>query len=292
MRESPGGLSMLKLYQSCPRKWALKYLVGWRESEAGHVSMEIGSALHDGIEVYLNTRDVAKGQALMFKHVSAELYGRAGKVWDQWISQWPDIFDRYDLLAVEEQYNFILPNGFKLTLRVDRILRDRETKNIYIVDTKFTGWSLNGTEKTYMYSPQPLLYHVIPYFLEPKWEPNFRGWLTDIVYQRAGGAAKGLISSPVLYPKELVQKYLESLEVVTGDIAYSVEETMRDPSMIGTFFPAYKGGSCTSMNSICPYVEYCLDCPHIGDAPRGKLVSEDDQFIKQVVQAFQKVYTG
>jgi ATP-dependent helicase/DNAse subunit B len=173
---------MLSLYQKCPRAWALKYLVGYREKDEDKSdALSLGSAIHEAIEEFFKTGKID----FKFEELHDDaLILRAQKMFSVWVQNWIDWEDKWELLQLEQEYQLNLTANFVITMRVDRIMKSKETGFVYIVDTKTTGASLEGTERNYNHSPQPLLYHSIPYVIDESLKPAFRGWLTDIVYQR------------------------------------------------------------------------------------------------------------
>lgn len=284
MRESHAGLSMLKTYMGCPRRWYIKYGLGWKPKDSDQSpALTLGSAIHDTIEVYLNEgKDVSILEADKIK--DPVLRERYLKMFSAWLAYWKEELSLWTILEVEQEHIIKLPNDFPMSLRVDRIMQNNESGFIYIVDTKTTGWSLEGTVQSYMYDAQPLIYHAAIYQNRPEWIPQFRGWLTDVIYQKGKAGAKTLLSEPVYYLESEVNEFLSSMAMVTTDISSGLE--VEDPVEQRMMFPAYKGFNCRAFNSVCPYNDICLsNLTNKSD----KFVRDDPTFLAKLYQSFEGV---
>jgi len=71
---------------------------------------------------------------------------RGKKMLQKWIETWAE-FDEvnYEVLGIEETYEIPFgPEDAKMlfTVRLDRVYKDKQTGNVYVVESKTTGWSV------------------------------------------------------------------------------------------------------------------------------------------------------
>jgi hypothetical protein len=293
MRESPAGLSMFGQYQSCPRRWAFKYALGFVPDHEGRSEYLVhGSAVHEGKRVFYVSWDIEKAieTAIDFADESYDVFPsisiekqRLEKLFRVWYEKYgKDEKENYTVISNETQEEIELPNGAVLTIRIDQVLRSKEEGNFYIFDTKTTKGSIEKTITEYEYKGQPLLYIASIYKSNPMWLTDFRGWITDVMYQRVNFKRNGALSSistdckrspPIMYTEDQCQSYLESLTTLTSEVAWAYT-SFKKGAPFNACFPMNRN-SCRSYNSTCPYWSICFRSFTMGSKPESPFKEDD-----------------
>jgi hypothetical protein len=275
MRESPAGMSMFGTFQSCMRKGAFQYLLGFRRNGDKTVPLAHGSAVHEGFKEFYLTWDINKAvnRAIEVAQEDIDVFEsmkiearRLTELFNEWYKVYGSTEkEKYMVISNETQGEIQLPNGAVLTVRLDQVLREIKTGHIYIQDTKTTGYSLEGTITDYEYKAQPLLYIAYVYQTNPEWLADFRGWITNAIYQRVNYRKDGALSSistkclrstPILYTEAECQSFLESLTTTTSEIAWAYS-SFKKGAPFNACFPMNRG-SCRNWNRTCPFWSICF----------------------------------
>lgn len=254
---------------TCPRKWAFKYVRGFKGlDEAEH--LVFGSAVHESqAEYYLN--DFSYDE--MLDKASSFLQDKGGQWYEKLkekvnvaLDAWYEDIGQHDaenmeVLECEAEDSVLLPNGFRMSVRRDRVLRDKRTGEIFINDTKTTGWSLDGTIRNYMLSDQPILYIASIKQNKPEWFESLSGWRTDAIYVRklkSGWKTQCRRSDVSTFTSEEIDDCLNSYASITSDIAYKLQCTLEDKEPVGIHFPCHYSG-CLAYNRECEYKAICTE---------------------------------
>ena len=228
-RESPSGWHFYSTYRGCPRKFYLRYIQGLRYAFTGK-SLIFGGVAHQAIEAYYSSGMKIDSALEVFYR---ELLSRKGEyerdedyltdledgplMLNYYDRQWreKDLKD-WEILELEKEYDipFGPDNRFHLTVRPDRVVRDRELKKIYPVETKTTRWSIPGTFKNVEMDDQVTSYIWALQKAHPEWEVDSS--LIDVLYkrgrvvdaQRPGFAIRGK-SELIIFEMELLGTILE-----------------------------------------------------------------------------------
>ena len=168
-RESCVGHHHNQCYQSCPRQYFLKYVLGILPEKVG-MPLVFGAAFHEVAGLYAQGANIEValdfGQQVLrerFAEIkgSAEL-GELAADLDRMcrVSEpmWAADKARFDLFAVEVEIQPELANGFKMTMRPDAIGRDKETGDIYIIERKTTRSSIPGMLRSVQNGDQATAY--------------------------------------------------------------------------------------------------------------------------------------
>ena len=270
MRESPRGRSMLSLYKTCPRKWAFKYLKGFKAKDLSD-PLILGSAIHETqAEFYRGAPLTYCLEYLdIFLSDAPWLRSKASAMFNEWFT----IIGSKDAvetipLAIEQESEVFLPNGFRMTVRWDRVLLNKKTKEVFISDTKTTSGSASRTLQLYNYSDQPKLYIASIMQNKPEWLGSFRGWRTDVIYGRE--LKSGAINTEVLrseivnFSEEEINDTLQSYATLTDDIAYHIERS-KENGIAPEFYS--NSDSCFSYNRLCPYYSFCHEIDSLSEPP-------------------------
>lgn len=279
MRESPRGRSQLSLMRSCPRKWALKYYKGFKSKELiNHLTH--GSAVHEAQEAFYKTlhQGTEKAVEAMYERLNqfikeqdpqgkhSEFYteqkDRAEKSLQIWVDKIGKFeYDIVEVVAIEEEKELTLLNGYKMTVRFDRILRDKETGRIFINDTKTTGSSLEKTIQNYMFHDQPMLYEIAFRQNYPELVDDFEGWRTDCIYSRKtkrGYSLDARRSEVTLNLPNKLKDTLVSYTALVEDIKDRLGAVKEDGVPLQAAFPA-NFDACLNYGRLCDYHSFCHD---------------------------------
>lgn len=275
MRESPSGMSMYGIYQTCPRQWAFKYGLGFMREGIKPHQLVHGSAVHEGKKIFYVNHDIQEAinrsiEVVREYEESFDSLTIEERRIEELFTEWDKVYgqfekEKYTVLSNETQEIIVLLNGAEITLRIDQVLRENETGHIYIFDTKTTAWSLEGTIAEYEFKAQPLLYVSSVYKTNPWWLSDFRGWITDVIYQRVNYRRDGSLSSistkcqrspAIMYTEEQCQAFLESLTSMTSDVAWAYSSFIKG-APFNACFPMNRS-SCRNWNRTCPYWHICF----------------------------------
>lgn len=168
---SSRGYHFIDEYRTCPRKWFLHRIAGY-EALAKKPALEIGKILHLGQELLL------EGDALELVH--EKLDAELEKVRFAWfeeedftndrsiihgaLNEWHRTFfasdnTQYDLVGVELELEAELPDRTRMTGRVDRLYKERDLGDSYIImDTKTTKWSIDSVFQSMDFGDQATCY--------------------------------------------------------------------------------------------------------------------------------------
>jgi len=269
MRESSAGNSIMSLFQSCPRKFYFRYVLGWRDTRLTD-PLAMGSAIHEAQECFYKNNFnynmcIDRGLEVIndLNPLLREKLASALHIWNGEIGQFER--NKVEVLMVEEPIDIKLSNGFVMTGRLDRLLRDKETDHVFIDDTKSTGWDLTKTLRNYTYHPQPKLYYAGFQDTFPELAKECTGWRTSGIYIRerlSKGMGTGEFygnaerSPLVSFLDGQIQDTRNSYASYTDDIAYRLALIEKEESLPSVAFPAC-GSNCLAFNKVCEYYNYC-----------------------------------
>lgn len=276
LRESSAGNSIISLFMECPRKWYFRYVLGWRTTGIS-IPLCVGSAVHEGQEVfYKNNFNFDKGfdramqvindlDPTLEKKVASSMH-----IWNSELGRFER--DKVEVLMVEQPISIKLPNGFSMTGRLDRLLRDKETGHVFISDSKTTGWDLTSTLRNYSYHPQPKLYMAGFKDTYPELAKECIGWKTDAILCKeriSKGMPTGEFygnaerSSLVSFLPSQLEDTRRSYASYIDDMSYKLALIEKEGELPSITFPAC-GGHCLAYNKVC---EYYNDCHKVDENP-------------------------
>lgn len=269
-RESPRGRSQLSLYANCNRKWAFKYLKGWKVPEERYSPLHFGSTIHEMQEAFYKAEDNhmlsanrRKDQLLPPMNATDNLVIFRDKV-DKTFRKWYDELGQKDIeektpMLVEQEMELTLPNGYVMTIRIDRAIQEPDGE-IYINDSKTTGWSLDATLEKYMRHDQPKLYTAGFRQNYPELLDDFSGWRTDGIFSKKAPRSPGgynikIRRSPsVTFTEAEIDDVLMSYAGIVDDIMGKVPYVGQEPYR--SLFPG-NYGHCDAFNRRCEYSQIC-----------------------------------
>lgn len=193
MREGLGGGHFYDTFRACPRKWFLKYVLGFKERTFGK-ALNYGSAVHEAFSEFYKdwNKDTLISVTLQRIDEARDKYCKLidyqndkNKAVDS-LTEWYSRFgvsdkETFDVVENEQEHVGTLTNGLEFRIRPDRIMREKRTGNVYIFDTKTTGMGIVNMFNKTANSDQPTGYTK---FIKPKYGDNFKGWITDCLYSR------------------------------------------------------------------------------------------------------------
>lgn len=318
-RESPTGNSFLTQFTECPKKWAFKYLMQWLpdKEKSSKDYLVFGQAFHLFKEwFYLNPLMIEewfsnkidsdsvvplegqeKGLEYLRKYsssfeksVNKELEERLETAIDIWINAYgKEEHERYEVIGTELENILTLPNGFKISVRYDALLRERSTGFVYVFDTKTTRAPLIDTIEKYRYNSQPFIYCSSIIKSDFEWKNDFRGWITDAIFQRKyvkdGWRIEIKRSEPVLYTESEVNELLKSLTLLTDEMLFCTESFVNDKKTLGESFRMDRSKCYAKYTGLCPYYYDCLKKQTFEDKNEIPLTYSQDKWTGfQVIQ--------
>lgn len=279
MRESPRGKSMLSEFQSCERLWAWRRIRGFRPTRTEDYFIT-GGIVHEAQEVFYggqwNSLNDAWEATMRRAHeliaqIPEDDRDRLGNIIKRFLKVWYTEIGTKDLetlrvVAVEEEQTIQLYNGFEMTVRLDRAFYDKETREIFIDDTKTTGWSLEGTLRNYMYNDQPKLY-VLSFLDDPLFD-QIAGWRTTCLYVN-GKVERAQRSGIVMPTLEELEDVKRSYTVLTDDIASKLHEHYDNGTPITACFSRNGSNCLNKYGRTCPHIEHCHKIDDMDYHPEG-----------------------
>ena len=160
--------SQLKEFQRCERRWAFKRLLKLEPSE-GKDNLIYGNSLHEGMEEFVKTSDLAKSQTVVIEYIKkerpedfqwqlqvapAQLYG--------WAVHWlPAFLKDHDITAVEQWFDVLPHPAVKIRGYKDLQAKRKTTGGRVLLDYKTSGQSGGGDlGKTVSINQQLAIYAV------------------------------------------------------------------------------------------------------------------------------------
>lgn len=278
MRESPRGNSMISEYTSCQRKWAWKYLKGFK-STAFNEALSFGSVIHEAQAVWYSdwsyrgmmakANEMIRGIGNIPENQRREFRDKVLFTLKTWYTEWGQYEpEEVETLAVEKQVDLTLPNGFIMSMRWDRLLRSLKTREVFVSDTKTTGWSYGNTLRNYMDSAQPMLYILSVKENEPELFKDLSGWRTDCLYVKTLKTKTNheFGRSEVTRPSPLaLEDCRNSYASHTSNISYALQD-VEAGIPISIAFPR-NFGNCNAYFKPCPYLHICHRIDEISSPP-------------------------
>ncbi len=194
-RESKAGFHFYYLYLDCPRKWYIKYPLGLRYKYVAP-PLIFGGAIHEAMFTYFDTWSMDRGMESFVESMREREHeyedhekfitdlDRGPKMLEVYVHKNANDINKYEILENETQHKvFIGPNEeFFITVRPDRVFRDRDTKAVFPVEVKTTGWSMNGMFNSTEDDDQVTSYIWALNKVHPEWKVD--GCLIDVLYNR------------------------------------------------------------------------------------------------------------
>jgi len=262
---SIAGYHFVNGFQDCARRWFFRYQLGIMERYTGK-ALSFGLAWHKAIEHFYAgehpDQALDTGIALLVAAQRTNRYqypedytadvARFPVMFKAWVEQiGKRVFERYEVLSLEETLSVELPNGFQFTGRLDELLKDRETGAVVIAEHKSTSYSLTEMERNVFVGDQLVGYAALLQQAKPDLWPLYAGSLLDVTYQR--GARIEARLSTLYYAADEVARFLLNMTGVLSELSQKIaawESGISDALL----FPR-NGTACSRFR--CPYEPIC-----------------------------------
>jgi len=263
-RESSLGYHMINTFQSCPRKWFLKYICGILPAKVNKALL-FGKAWHEGMEVfykgdladnaYLKILSSLEANKDNFKSLedyqsSVERVPILFKAWYDTVGV--KLHDEYLVLEVEEELRPKLGDAFTMTIRPDAVVKHRASGTILIPEHKTTGYSLNSQFETVTRGDQATAYCWGLKKFRSEYALNFGGVLLDVCYNR--GKVTDVQSMTITRNNQALTEFELSMLGVFLDLAQRIRALEVRPEIMPMLFPR-NGSACSSFG--CEYEGIC-----------------------------------
>jgi len=264
-RESALGYHFINLYQDCPRKWYLKYILGIMPKKIGK-ALIFGKAWHKMAELFYTGKTNAAMLTELMQFYLRESYDeykkeedfqadmrRCASLVELWYTKMSERIGEFDILMTERELRPALGGGlFRMTIRPDAVLQHKDTKRVYIAEHKTTSYSLNGMVSSVEAEDQVSAYSWGLLQAHPEFEAVFGGVLLDVIYQ------KGKVTDftqEVLYRNRFAREDFElSMIGLFNEVTSKVAALQRANLPPPILFP--RNGSCCSRWP-CEYEAIC-----------------------------------
>lgn len=261
MPASDSGFHFIQDYQRCPRYWYNRYVLQLDEirkspalifGESGHEALEYYyTMVRDGVpyhercqptkQRFMDSLAARKGQYEYHDRYADDL-NRAELIIDAYCLQ--HSMEMFTPLAIEESLELKLPNDQIFTGRIDLVVRSQEG-TVYIVDHKFTGWSLSSFAKTTESSDQATAYLMLWNELHPELQAT--GVIFNIIREYKGA---------VNFLRPIVVKTRNDIEEFKLDLMDTQDTIQHKVQTPDARWPK-NTASCFLYNRPCAYINLC-----------------------------------
>ncbi len=260
---SSAGYSFYKKYQGCPRKFALEELLGVNTTGTKWALVQ-GSILHGVMEcLYLGYS--AADQKKYILEMSDVLLNtdeekqkmilRVSEMLRVYKKQWYESdMKEYDSFLLEHPIDIPLYGGMKMTGRIDKLYRCKDTGVWIIGDYKTTGMHLKAAIGQAAQGDQFTLYSYAMKTAEP--EKRF-GVVIDAIYGRdlkAGFKVNLQRDSLKIYQAYELQQTAVGFTGLVIEVSQKIKSYLNGDAPLEFLFPR-NGTTCGIFG--CPYKDFC-----------------------------------
>lgn len=268
--ESEAGLHYWNSFNDCKRFFFFRYVMGW-EPQFLEPPLLMGGAFHDGKARWYETGS-AKAAVGEFRdslragadrlHSSSDyqrIATRGETLLKLWIEKYGvDDLERFKILGVEKELEARLPNGFRITVRLDALVQDTEGR-ARILESKTGSFSYTLTETNVRVGDQATVQIYAVRQCLPKL--NLTGVIPDIAYWNKGQQASE--DSIIIKRADYVMRSSDDLrdfELYTQDTLIDIAQ--RTSAVLeGKYRPIEVFGRntdwCFSYHRVCPFLDIC-----------------------------------
>ncbi len=258
---SEAGFHFYLDYQKCKRFWFNKYVRKLEKNDKAP-ALIFGEAGHAAMEQYYNDimakvpfheRPARAKEVFVNQLQEAQERYRYHDRFEDDIQRALNIMDLYPLhyagdtlmpIVVEQLHDVELNNGQHFTGRIDLVVTNAQGQR-YIMDHKFTGWSLNSFSKSVQASDQATAYLYL--------------WNTSHPDEPASGVIFNIIreyKGNVNFLRPIVTKTRNDIREFELDLMDEQEDIMRRLNNPQARWPK-NTGACFMFNRPCEYIEIC-----------------------------------
>ncbi len=287
MAESISGFHFLSEYRKCPRRFMLKY-VYHLVPEYKSPALLFGIAIHEALARWAVTQDIDSAlfeldHSIMMSMINyadrtqAEKDLQRGTVMiKKYIETWEEVDkEKYKVLAAELGFEVKLANQFKFTGRVDTVVKEKDTGNVYILEHKTTGYSLGAAAHNVMIGDQATAYLFGLQKAKPSWKVI--GVIPDILYNR-----QSVVKCERFTPVLRTQLGLKEFEL--GIMGTLIEISQKVQSLEKYPWPFVFPRNCDAAIFKCEYEDICRIRIESDKVPIGfKKEKESEKIINDLV---------
>jgi hypothetical protein len=291
---SHAGNHFITEFITCRRKWAFHYLYGY-ENKFLSIALIDGAAIHYAKDKFYKGAGLAKTQQAYTDYVQNALrgcedvdamtkrYAKSMRLLELWIDKFGNI-DKFcsSILGVEYPFELRLDKKGKYVYsgRFDCVLNSG--KDIYVLDTKRTGFSVKETEISFKWSDQ-----VTGYLWAAKqiW-PGYKNYyaMGDIMYWNDVAKHEENIdlhrTEPITRSKEALEQFVEYTIDNFVEIGQRVAEAkklmaaqLKKKKKVNHVMNIFGRTDkwCSAFFRTCEYAGICMENYKIGDRPSENL---------------------
>ena len=280
---SPAGFHFLNLFQSCQRKFYFRYLLGISTVHT-HPALINGSAFHEGKATFYTTRGEGPAIAMALRVLRSakkelahpedlkDMEYRLTNLLHFWIEEkGKNDLKQYKLIAVEKELKVpVAHTPYIMTMRQDAIVQDKQSKLVYIMETKTSSFSARVANEAVLYGDQATTYLWGARKMMPKIEiygvvPDISFWSKQSKTVDGIKNVRGDIAVRSDYALEQFEKGVSQTlsEINQKSLAY---KRGRDPWLL---FPR-NSHYCLAYSSPCEFASICYeDCEAMKKLPNG-----------------------
>jgi hypothetical protein len=283
---------LIRFSDECPRSFFYEYLLGWR-SERPSIHTHFGEALHEALEFLLlngytveNTNKAHEIFLSKFREVFApeadETFSpknpaRARDALVDYVGTYLDDLEHYEVLHTEIGGSVSISERFKVTFRMDAILRERANGLINVLDHK-TGtmlnqhwidkWQLSKQIGTYLHAAHG------------RWgKDNVRGMtINGLFFKKVKDDSK---AEKHMFKRVDCTRTSDQMRVWLSTMNRICESLTHEFELLASESPAnnvmrsfpLRDGACFNFNKKCPFHDFCTFWPnplaHANEVPLG-----------------------
>lgn len=279
-RESFLGGHFISLYQECPWKFFLKYILGYIKPTEQRYFVR-GQALHSGIEHYLTssvknpdiTQLIPLAYMNMHRDEITETFNDDIELVLMMITEWIDQYHTqdpdnlyYEEVECEQQHIITLSNGFPITVRLDRLVRSKTTGRLIVIDTKTTKNNMSNVIQSMTMDNQGLMYL---YAVEQIYGEKPAGIIVDIIqgkllkYRKEANVFR---SKLITFSNYAYLQWEMNIIGLLSEIAQKTK-TFYDNALPPEFLFPRSANKCSFMG--CEYSDICRRHPSYDKIPPG-----------------------
>jgi hypothetical protein len=279
--ESASGFHFVNLYQCCPRKFYLRYHQLIRTVHT-HPALINGSAFHEGKATFYTTKSEAQGLAMALRVLRSakkelehpedlkDMEYRLTNLLHFWIEEkGKNDLRQYKIISVEKEMKIpVAHTPYIMTMRQDAILQDKQSKLVYIFETKTSSFSARVANEAVLYGDQATAYLWGARKMLKKYEiygvvPDISFWSKQSKTVDGIKNVRGDIAVRSDYALEQFEKGMSQTlsEINQKSLAY---KRGRDPWLL---FPR-NSHYCLAYSSPCEFASICYeDCEAMKKLP-------------------------
>lgn len=264
VRESSLGHHCINTFQSCPRKWYLRYYVGILPTKISK-ALIFGKAWHSGMEVFYRGGTIDDAYNKIISEIErAKFSFKKLEDYDESLLRVPILFrawyeaigtklhDEYQVIAVEEELRPLIADKITMTIRPDAVVKRRSDGRILIPEHKTTGYSVQAMFETVDAQDQATAYCWGLVRAKPELTLNFGGLLLDVVYNH--GKVTDVQQTTLVRSQSSMIEFELSMFGLFTELAKRIRRLDADPDMVPLLFPR-NGGACSTFG--CEYADIC-----------------------------------